>query len=98
MARTQIAALAIGIPAVVILLIIAVRDSTHAGLIGDSFLSARIGSSFSFDEFLRSPPFWLAAIVLVVVVGVFVSMQSKAAPIGNRIQELTGGLWQRWKA
>jgi hypothetical protein len=89
MATTQLVCLAIGLPAVLRLSFVAGKDATRIDFSGHR--------EFSFDDFVRSPSLWLAVVVALLGVVVYRATQIPAARIGNRIQQLTGGLWQRWK-
>jgi hypothetical protein len=86
MATTQLVGIAIGFLGTVVLLIAAVAGA----------VSARDGS-FSFGKFVRSPLLWLAVCTVVLTGMLFVSLQVPAARIGNQLQQMTRGLWQRWK-
>lgn len=51
----------------------------------------------SIENLLQSPPLWLAVLMGIVTAGAFVYIQVPAARLGNRIQDMTDGLWKRLK-
>ena len=89
-ATTQVVCLVISLPIVCGLLFTAGKDAVRV-----DFLSGH--RQYSFDAFVRSPSLRFAVVVMLLVAVVYIATQIPTARIGNRIQQLTDGLWQRWK-
>jgi hypothetical protein len=89
MATTQVVLLAIGSAVIFGLMFAAGEDARRIADLGHRELS--------FDDFVRSQHLWLAVVVALLGAVGYRATQIPAARIGSRIQQLTGGLWRRWK-